>query len=286
MSPLLTYSCRAIDQTASCSRSPTDTSASSSASAPVETFNCTNLKDFSFSVSPDDHYAPGFGLDTTGSLDYLRDVLQIVQRLPANGNAVTLVPLYTSGDGHCLVHAVSRALVGHELLWHPLQMCIWRHLEQNVDLYKERFVDLYLEKAEWNHIIAESNPAFSRDTQMRGLGVVHIQALANILKRPIILLEDMAGIRSAGYYSCLFLPFWKAPEERRANAEPSLRPEIVSPHQLAISADSEYHTKPLCIAWNNRAHSHFVPLVSIQDFRSRSLYVSNHLTLKYIVNSL
>lgn len=46
-----------------------------------------------------------------------------------------LVPLHADGDGHCLVHAVSRALVGRELFWHPLRSALKQHLIKHIDEY-------------------------------------------------------------------------------------------------------------------------------------------------------
>lgn len=31
------------------------------------------------------------------------------------------MPIHADGDGHCLVHAISRCLVGRELFWHALR---------------------------------------------------------------------------------------------------------------------------------------------------------------------
>ena len=39
----------------------------------------------------------------------------------ANGGQQCLVPVHADGDGHCLVHAISRCLVGRELFWHALR---------------------------------------------------------------------------------------------------------------------------------------------------------------------
>lgn len=48
----------------------------------------------------------------------------------------TLVPIHSDGDGHCLVHAVSRAIVGRELFWHPLRTNLKQHFGQNLDKYR------------------------------------------------------------------------------------------------------------------------------------------------------
>lgn len=50
-----------------------------------------------------------------------------------------LVPIHADGDGHCLVHAVSRALIGWELFWHPLRVNLKQHLQDNIEKYKMQF---------------------------------------------------------------------------------------------------------------------------------------------------
>ena len=47
-----------------------------------------------------------------------------------------LIPLHVDGDGHCLVHAVSRAIVGRELFWHALRTGLKLHLKENLPQYK------------------------------------------------------------------------------------------------------------------------------------------------------
>lgn len=47
-----------------------------------------------------------------------------------------MVALQTDGDGHCLVHAVSRALIGTQLFWHPLRIGLLHHFNDHLDKYK------------------------------------------------------------------------------------------------------------------------------------------------------
>lgn len=56
-----------------------------------------------------------------------------------NENEERLVPVHADGDGHCLVHAVSRALVGWELFWHPLRVNLKQHFIDNLSKYKMQF---------------------------------------------------------------------------------------------------------------------------------------------------
>ena len=57
--------------------------------------------------------------------------------LEANEGEERLVPLYADGDGHCLVHAVSKCLMGREMFWHPLRLNLVNHLHTSLEMYKE-----------------------------------------------------------------------------------------------------------------------------------------------------
>ena len=48
------------------------------------------------------------------------------------------MPIHADGDGHCLVHALSRALTGRELFWHPLRMNLQQHFTDNMSQYQVR----------------------------------------------------------------------------------------------------------------------------------------------------
>ena len=56
----------------------------------------------------------------------------------ANDGEERLVPIHADGDGHCLVHALSRALTGRELFWHPLRMNLQQHFTENMQQYQVR----------------------------------------------------------------------------------------------------------------------------------------------------
>ena len=53
-----------------------------------------------------------------------------------NGGEERLVPIHSDADGHCLVHAISRAMVGRELFWHPLRLNLGNHLRDHLQDYK------------------------------------------------------------------------------------------------------------------------------------------------------
>ncbi|CAK8684090.1 unnamed protein product [Clavelina lepadiformis] len=187
-----------------------------------------------FSISPDHMDTVGYGKDQSGSLDYLSDILDILKH--HNGKEC-IVPVHVDGDGHCLVHAISRALIGRELFWHSLRRNLQDHLEQSLSTYMELFKEFH-DKEDWKMIIDEAGPYFSSGGLTVGLGNMHIFGLCNVLKRPIMLLDSLQKMQNAGDYTGLFVP------------------ALINPEQCNKS--------PICVAWSGSAHNHFVPLVAIE----------------------
>ena len=168
-----------------------------------EIFDCGVLGDRAFLIDPEHLSVVGYGRDRSGSLQYLSDTLEIIKE--ANDNHDVLVPVHADGDGHCLVHAVSRALVGRELFWHPLRVNLLNHFRQELDQYKQLFKD-FIGQAEWVTILNECDPDFvPPDNEPLGLRNIHVFGLANVLRRPVILLDSLSGMRSLGDYSGIVL---------------------------------------------------------------------------------
>ena len=164
-----------------------------------EVFDCGVLCDRAFRIDPDHIGIAGYGRDRSGSATYLQDTLRLV--LETNGGEERLVPIHADGDGHCLVHAISRALVGRELFYHPLRLNLMCHLRDNLLRYKELFKN-FVDVDEWADIVSECDPDFvPREGEFVGLRNIHIFGLANVLRRPIILLDSPKGIESSGDYS-------------------------------------------------------------------------------------
>ena len=161
-------------------------------------FDCSVLAGFSFVIEPEHIEVMGYGRDRTGSAIYLRDTLTSVANF--NNNEECLIPIHADGDGHCLVHAVSRALIGRVLFWHALRENLKDHITNNLDRYKALFSD-FVQDGEWRHIIEECDPKYQPLDGSMGLGNIHIFGLANVLRRPIILLDSLSGIQSSGDYS-------------------------------------------------------------------------------------
>ncbi|XP_055007424.1 deubiquitinating protein VCPIP1 isoform X2 [Boleophthalmus pectinirostris] len=208
-----------------------------------EMFDCSLLGDRAFLIEPEHVSTVGYGKDRSGSLIYLHDTLEEVKR--ANGGGECLIPVHVDGDGHCLVHAVSRALVGRELFWHALRENLKHNFKQNLDRYKALFQD-FIDAAEWEDIINECDPLFIPPEGVPlGLRNIHIFGLANVLHRPIILLDSLSGMRSSGDYSATFLPGLVPEEQCRAK-------------------DGKLN-KPICIAWSSSGRNHYIPLVGIKN---------------------
>lgn len=164
-----------------------------------EMFDCGILGSRAFMIEPEHIEVTGYGRDGTGSMKYLRQTLDAISK--SNDNEERLLPIHADGDGHCLVHAVSRALIGRELFWHALRENLKMHFSERLETYQELFMD-FIDKAEWDDIIAECDPAYMPSGgEPLGLRNIHIFGLANVLRRPIVLLDSLIGIQSSGDYT-------------------------------------------------------------------------------------
>ena len=205
-----------------------------------EIFNCAVFSNKAFLIEKEHLDIPGFGRDKTGSSGYLNDTLEMIRE--ANGEDC-LVPLHSDGDGHCLVHAISRGVIGRELLWHSLRQNLKDHLQKENMKYRDLFQD-FIDTDEWDDIIREADPNYHPGTnEPFGLRNMHVFGLANVLHRPIILLDSWEGMQSSGDYSAIFLPVLVPLEECKSK---------------------ESLNKPLVIAWSSSARNHYVPLVGVR----------------------
>ena len=165
-----------------------------------EVLNCGKiLGNRAFVIEPENLDIIGYGRDRSGSLQYLADTLNDITAF--NNDETRLIPIHADGDGHCLVHAISRALVGRELFWHALRVNLGQHIRENIDKYKALFQN-FVDSSEWDDIINECDPYYiPPEGEPLGLRNIHIFGLANVLHRPIILLDSKSGMQSFGDYS-------------------------------------------------------------------------------------
>lgn len=205
-----------------------------------ETFDCSHLADRAFLIEEQNMFIPGYGKDI--AVDYLQGTLNEIAKV--NNGEERLIPIHADGDGHCLLHAISRALVGHELFWHPLLTNLNLHFINRQEDYKNLFID-FIESSEWKDIIAECDPDFVPSYgETHGLRNIHVLGLANVLHRPIILIDSLEGMQSKGDYSGLFLPG-------------------LVPTEKCMNKSGKLH-KPIVISWSSKGRNHFIPLVGVQ----------------------
>lgn len=205
-----------------------------------EVFNCAVFGNRAFLIEQEHLSTEGYGIDQTGSLSYLRDTLEMIEKV---NNGQCLVPLHTDGDGHCLVHAISRAVIGRELLWHSLRQNLKDHLQKDNMKYRQLFHN-FIDVDEWEDIISEADPNYHpQSNEPFGLRNMHVFGLANVLRRPIILMDNLKGMQSSGDYSGLFLPAFV---------------------DFDLCKSQGLLHKPLAIAWSSSGRNHYVPLVGVR----------------------
>lgn len=213
-----------------------------------EIFDCSKLSKWVFAIEESFLDTMGYGRDRSGSVRYLEGVLDKLRQANSSKQEV-LIPVHADGDGHCLVHAISRCIVGRELFWHALRVNLHRHLTTMKAEYQEMFKEFYSEE-EWPDIIEEADPSYQpKEGQAHGLRNIHVFGLANVLHRPIILLDSLSGMQSSGDYSGVFLPSLYPPEKCGTRTP----------------AGEWVPNSPIVVAWSNMSHNHFIPLVPLKD---------------------
>jgi hypothetical protein len=101
----------------------------------------------------------------------------------------SLVPFQSEGDGNCLLHAVCKAVNGKDANYQELREEMAKELVENELWYR---FHLDFDDTRW----AESLEMARGDGNY--LGFEHIFALANVLKRPIILLDNLRTAAAFG----------------------------------------------------------------------------------------
>ena len=89
-----------------------------------------------FFIRPEHLNLLGYGRDRSGAEAYLASTLNLIKLF--NDQQSRVAVLNADGDGHCLVHALSRCLTGRELFWHALRVNLSAHLAE----FKDRYIAL------------------------------------------------------------------------------------------------------------------------------------------------
>ena len=90
-------------------------------------------------------------------------------------------------------------MIGQPIFWHPLLVTLGEHLKDRSGDYLSRlgaFMDQETAEAEWASIVAETEADSitrhsERDAYEMGLRLEHVFGMANLLKRPVILLDGV-----------------------------------------------------------------------------------------------
>lgn len=166
-------------------------------------------------------------------------------------HGIDLIPVTVTSDGSCLPHAISRALVGTEIFYDCLRADLFVELRDNEQWYKAHLplghhLDDEAWRGEWDTIVAAAEPTHGQRAGLKKfLEGVHILGLANVLKRPILLIDQadcMKAICSMEVNGCgMYLPlrFSRANILQRYNRIPG----------------------PILIGWQTRTRNHYVSIM-------------------------
>mmetsp|Transcript_142728 Transcript_142728/g.248899 ORF Transcript_142728/g.248899 Transcript_142728/m.248899 type:complete len:891 (-) Transcript_142728:154-2826(-) len=142
-------------------------------------------------------------LTDKGAQVYLQDVLKTLPGFHA---------IDVDGDGNCLVHALSRCMCGIEVLYSSLRSDLREELLTNIEFYMDALGEWYDEdtlQAELLEAAEEAAPGSVDESELgclshygKSLSPLHVFALANLLRRPIVLYSAKKdwGNSNAGVY--------------------------------------------------------------------------------------
>jgi hypothetical protein len=146
---------------------------------------------------------------------------------------IQIVPLKTTGDGNCLLHAVSRAIYGVELYYELLRGRVEEELRVNQEWYLQC---TELTEADWTSSLNQSKQSGLY------LDFSHIFALSNVIKRPIIMYAS------------------EEDTERFGMGEVGVAATFVpSRHPY-----TECKSSPIYISWGSKIRNHYVPLIGLE----------------------
>jgi deubiquitinating protein VCIP135 len=114
---------------------------------------------------------------------------------------MNLVPLRVESDGSSLLHAVSACLMGTQLFYDCLRSGLYSELTSYKAWYRQhipflRELDSFAFEKLYSRLLAAAKPShgqrISQDDCLEG---THVLALANVLMRPILLLDTLSNMR-------------------------------------------------------------------------------------------
>lgn len=184
--------------------------------------------------------------------DYLVDLqsethLQSILQAFKTECGIDFKVIKVDSDGSCLPYAVSRCLIGKEILYDVLREALHGELVSNEPFYQQMFGGEMSDETWRNHfeeVCIEALPTRGGRTG-RWLGPgEHLVGMANVLARPILLVDHIAKLTNEfdGQSCGMFLPSRLTREQvlARNNGRPP---------------------GPICIAWANEKRNHFVSLI-------------------------
>eukprot|EP01087_Luapelamoeba_hula_P014432 TRINITY_DN4219_c0_g1_i1.p1 TRINITY_DN4219_c0_g1~~TRINITY_DN4219_c0_g1_i1.p1 ORF type:complete len:798 (-),score=152.19 TRINITY_DN4219_c0_g1_i1:24-2417(-) len=146
-----------------------------------------------------------------------------------------IVPVITSGDGNCLLHAVSRYIFGVELYHELLRKKMHEELVANKEWYRAAAKEF--EDKDWDRIVTNA----SRSGHY--LEFMHSLALANVLKRPMILYGSDADMERYGL--------------GESGVAATFVPARFKPSECVNSG-------PIILAWQSGHKNHYVAVVDVE----------------------
>lgn len=163
-----------------------------------------------------------------------------------------LVACKVDSDGSCLPHSISYALTGLEMFYDVFRAAIVLELTEHASWYRENLAegDIYDDERwenYWTRIISSSQPTGGKRVGNEFyLESAHIFGLSNILRRPILLLDNHEEMECAPQemYKCpggIFLPLRHSRQE-------------------IIKHNNGRAPSMIAIAWQNHNHDHYVAL--------------------------
>eukprot|EP01122_Echinamoeba_exundans_P002115 TRINITY_DN12077_c0_g1_i1.p1 TRINITY_DN12077_c0_g1~~TRINITY_DN12077_c0_g1_i1.p1 ORF type:complete len:876 (-),score=199.09 TRINITY_DN12077_c0_g1_i1:2-2629(-) len=144
-----------------------------------------------------------------------------------------IIPLRTTGDGNCLLHALSRAVWGTEIYCDVLRAKMFEELQQHHDWYKAN--SKYEEKE------FETAVAFAGQPGAH-LSFLHVLALSNLIKRPITIYAGDEDIERFG--------------TGEGGVAGTVLPTRVKPEEVKGGN--------IALAWSSAVKNHYVPVITLE----------------------